>query len=224
MIPRSEPPRLDRVETWVFDLDNTLYPHTLRLFDQVSALMTAYVMRELGLGRAEADALRARYWREHGTTLAGLMAVNGIDPLPFLEEVHAIDLAEVAADAALGAAILALPGRKVIYTNGSRAHGARVSAALGLSGCFDAIYGIEDAGFAPKPRRDAFERVFARDGLDPRRAAMVEDDQRNLAVPAEMGMAAIWRPIDPEETAAPHVHHVAVDLTDFLSRIAASPG
>jgi putative hydrolase of the HAD superfamily len=215
----AAPPALAAVETWVFDLDNTLYPPALRLFDQVNALMSGFVMRELGLARAEADALRARYWREHGTTLAGLMAVDGIDPAAFLEEVHAIDLSAVAPDGALAAAIGGLRGRKVIYTNGSRAHGRRVSDALGLGGLFDAVYGIEDAGFAPKPRRAAFERVFALDGLDPRRAAMVEDDQRNLAEPAAMGMAAIWRPADPRERPEPHVHHVAPDLAAFLAAV-----
>lgn len=211
---------LAHVETWVFDMDNTLYPPELRLFDQVSAKITAFVMRELGLARAEADALRARYFREHGTTLAGLMAVHGLDPDPYLAEVHAIDLSAVAPDVRLAAAIAALPGRKVVYTNGSRAHGANIARALGLAGCFAAFYGVEDAGYVVKPHRAAFEAVFARDGLDPRRAAMVEDDQRNLRVPAEMGMRAIWRPVSAEEPRAPHVHHVARDLADFLIRAA----
>lgn len=211
-------PRLAAVATWVFDLDNTLYPPALRLFDQVNARMTTYVMRALGIDRAAADALRARYWREHGTTLAGLMAVHALDPEPFLEDVHAIDLSAVAPDPGLAAAIARLPGRKIVYTNGSRGHGARVSAALGLT--FDAIYGVEDAGYAPKPRREAFERVFAADGLDPASAAMVEDDQRNLVEPAAMGMVAIWRPADPQERPAPHVAHVAPDLAAFLGAIA----
>jgi putative hydrolase of the HAD superfamily len=213
----ARPTCFEAVETWVFDLDNTLYPHTLRLFDQVNERMTAYVMRALGVPRAEADALRARYWREHGTTLAGLMALHALDPDPFLDDVHEIDLSAVAPDPALAGAIARLPGRKIVYTNGSRGHGLRVSAALGLS--FDAIYGVEDAGYAPKPRREAFERVFAADGLNPERAAMVEDDQRNLIEPAAMGMVAIWRPIDPEEAAGAHVSHVAPDLAAFLAVI-----
>ena len=207
---------LTRVETWVFDMDNTLYPPELRLFDQVSAKITAYVMRELGLARAEADALRARYFHEHGTTLAGLMAAHGTEPDPYLAEVHAIDLSRVAPDPALAEAIAALPGRKVVYTNGSRAHGANIARALGLEACFAAFYGVEDAGYVVKPHRPAFEAVFARDGLDPARAAMVEDDQRNLRVPAAMGMRAIWRPASPDEAREPHIHHVATDLAAFL--------
>jgi len=211
---------LAHVETWVFDMDNTLYPPELRLFDQVSARITGFVMRELRLEQAEADALRARYFRDYGTTLAGLMAVHGLDPDPYLAEVHAIDLSGVAPDARLAGAIAALPGRKVIYTNGSRAHGLNIAQALGLASCFAAFYGVEDAEYVVKPHRPAFEAVFARDGLDPRRAAMVEDDQRNLRVPAEMGMHAIWRPVSADEARAPHVHHVAPDLADFLIRAA----
>jgi putative hydrolase of the HAD superfamily len=220
---RARPPApgaFAHVETWVFDLDNTLYPPALRLFDQVNARMTAYVMRALGVERACADALRARYWREHGTTLAGLMHHHGLDPDPFLLDVHAIDLSAVTPDARLDAAIAALPGRKVIYTNGSRAHGETVSAALGLRDRFAAVYGIEDAGYAPKPRAEAFARVFAREGLDPARAAMVEDDARNLAEPARLGMATVWRPGPDDGAAPPHVGWIAHDLADFLSRAA----
>ncbi len=212
-------PSLAEVESWVFDLDNTLYPHTLRLFDQVSARMTTFVMRELGLAHAEADALRARYWREHGTTLAGLMEVDGIDPEDFLAEVHEIDLSALVPDPRLDAALAALPGRRVVYTNGSRDHAARITEKLGIRGRFEALYGVEDAGFVPKPRRAAFERVFAADGLDHARAAMVEDDQRNLEVPHALGMATIWAPLDPDEAAGAHVGHVAVDLAAFLETV-----
>lgn len=213
---------LARVQTWVFDLDNTLYDPALRLFDQVNERITAYVMRELALDRAAAETLRGGYWREHGTTLAGLMSVHGCDPEPYLAEVHDIDHSAITPDHALRDAIDALPGRKVIYTNGSRGHGAAVSAALGLSGCFEAIYGVEDAGYLPKPLPEAFDRVFARIGLDPARAAMVEDDQRNLRAPAALGMATIWRPVDETEPPEPHVRHVARDLAAFLAAVPAA--
>ncbi len=215
MIPATD---LRAVETWVFDLDNTLYPPALRLFDQVSARITAFVMRELAVDAPEAARLRDIYWRAHGTTLAGLMAVHGLAPDPYLDEVHDIDLSAVTPDPRLAAAILALPGRKVVYTNGSRGHAFKVCRALGLHDVFDALYGVEDAGYVPKPVRAAFERVFERDGLDPRRAAMIEDDQRNLRVPADMGMRAIWVPAGSGAPAEPHVHHVAPDLSAFLSQ------
>jgi putative hydrolase of the HAD superfamily len=212
-------PPLSQIETWVFDLDNTLYPSSLRLFDQVNAKMRAFVMEALSLDAEAADALRRRYWTEHGTTLAGLMLHHDLDPEPFLDAVHDIDLSAVQPDHRLGAAIAALPGRKIVYTNGSRRHADRVSTALGLRPLFDALYGVEDAGYLPKPRREAFERVFAVDGFAPVAAAMVEDDQRNLEVPAAMGLATVWHPGEQAEAPGPHVHHVAHDLADFLSRL-----
>ena len=154
------------VETWVFDLDNTLYPPEARLFDQIEARMTAYVMTALEIDAERASRLRDHYWRTHGTTLAGLMAEHALDPEPYLADVHDIDLSAMAPAPELAAALAALPGRKVVYTNGSREHARRVTAALGIGSAFDALYGFEDAGFVPKPQAEAFARVFAADGLD----------------------------------------------------------
>jgi putative hydrolase of the HAD superfamily len=204
------------VETWVFDLDNTLYPPAARLFDQIEARMTAYVMRELGVDAAEADRLRSEYWRNHGTTLAGLMGRAGFDPLPYLADVHDIDLTVIAPAPLLRAAITALPGRKIVYTNGSREHARRVTCALALEGIFDALYGIEDAEFAPKPDARAYATVFAIEGLAGERAAMFEDDPRNLAVPHGLGMRTVL--VGPGAI-APHVHHRTDDLTEFLTAI-----
>ena len=204
------------VETWVFDLDNTLYRPELRLFDQIEVRMTDYVMQSLGVDGAEANRLRKLYWAEYGTTLAGLMKVHGLDPDPYLADVHDIDLSAIPQTLDLRAAIDALPGRKIVYTNGSRAHAVNVSAALGLSGAFDALYGIEDAGYVPKPAAAAFERIFARDAHDPRCSAMFEDDPRNLAFPHQSGMRTVL--VGPGEP-APHIHHVTDDLTGFLGEI-----
>lgn len=205
------------VQTWVFDLDNTLYPPQVRLFDQINARMSAYVMRELGLPRAEADALRHSYWKDHGTTLAGLMTHHGIDPDPYLVEVHAIDFSVLPPAPDLAARIGALPGRRIVYTNGSAPYAARVIEARGLDGLFDAVYGIEDAGYRPKPQRAAFEAIFARDGLDSTRAAMFEDDDRNLAAPHAMGMRTVL--VGPDPVPAPHIHHHTDDLAGFLGQL-----
>ncbi|PCJ75422.1 MAG: pyrimidine 5'-nucleotidase [Rhodobacteraceae bacterium] len=204
------------VDYWVFDLDNTLYPPQARLFDQIERLMAAYVMRELNVDAQTAHDLRKKYWKEYGTTLAGLMHVHNIDPDPYLHEVHQLDLSNIMAVPALRAAISALPGRKIIYTNGSRAHGTGVSNALGLDGVFDAIYGVEDAGYTPKPDHAAFQKVFAADGINTERAAMFEDDIRNLEIPHQMGMNTVL--VGPHVT-APHIQHQTEDLTAFLSQL-----
>ncbi|MCE8507705.1 pyrimidine 5'-nucleotidase [Ruegeria pomeroyi] len=205
------------VTTWVFDLDNTLYPPAMRLFDQIEVRMTAYVMEALGVTRAEADRLRAQYWRQYGTTLAGLMREHGLDPDPYLVAVHEVDMSHMTPDAALASHIRALPGRRIVYTNGSAPYAERVLAARGLSGLFDAIYGVENAGYRPKPERAAFEEVFTRDGVIPERAAMFEDDPRNLTAPHQMGMRTVH--VAPDPHPAEHIHHHTDDLTAFLSRL-----
>ncbi|OIQ27463.1 MAG: pyrimidine 5'-nucleotidase [Alphaproteobacteria bacterium MedPE-SWcel] len=205
------------VEHWVFDLDNTLYPPSARLFDQIEAKMIAYMVQALGLDHSAADRLRGDYWRNHGTTLAGLMADHDIDPDPFLVAVHDISLTHLEPDQALAAHIGALPGRKIVYTNGSAPYAERVLAARGLSGLFDGIFGVEHAGYRPKPERRAFERVFAQAGVDTGRAAMFEDDPRNLNAPHEMGMRTVH--VAPEAVDGDHIHHHTVDLTGFLGQL-----
>lgn len=205
------------VTTWVFDLDNTLYPPSMRLFDQIEVRMTDYVARSLGVSRDQADHLRAVYWKRYGTTLAGLMAEHGMDPGPYLAHVHDIDFSVLTPDPQLRERIAALPGRRIVYTNADSPYAHRVLQARGLSGLFDAVYGVEHAGYRPKPERQAFEAVFAQDGLDPARAAMFEDDARNLAAPHAMGMKTVH--IAPEPEPAPHIHHHDEDLSAFLSRL-----
>ena len=205
------------VTSWVFDLDNTLYPPQARLFDQIEVKMTDWVMQALSVSRAEADHLRAQYWRDYGTTLAGLMALHDVDPAPYLTHVHDISLDHLERDTTLRDHIRALPGRRIVYTNGSAPYAERVLAARGLDGLFDAIYGVEHAEFRPKPERQAFETIFARDGLRPAEAAMFEDDPRNLAAPHEMGMRTVHVAPDPHD--ADHIHHHTDDLTAFLGRL-----
>jgi len=206
------------VRAWVFDLDNTLYPPEARLFDQIEVRMTAFVMAALGVDRVEANRLRKHYWARYGTTLAGLMDEHGVDPGPYLTDVHEISFDALAPAPDLAAAIAALPGRRIVYTNGSAPYAARVIEARGLSGLFDAVYGVEHAGFRPKPERAAFETVFARDGLAPAEAAMFEDDTRNLAQPKAMGMRTVH--VAPEPTGEEHIDHHTTDLTAFLKGIA----
>lgn len=209
--------RFSHVTTWVFDLDNTLYPPSSALFAQIEVKMTQWVMDALGVDHAEADRLRDHYWREYGTTLAGLMQVHGIDPGPYLEEVHDISFSGLKPDPELAARIGDLPGRRIVFTNATVPYADRVIEARGLSGLFDAIYGVEEAEFHPKPHRQAFETVFARDGLDPLAAAMFEDDPRNLAVPHARGMRTVH--VAPEPVAEAHIEHHTDDLAAFLAQL-----
>ena len=202
------------VSQWVFDLDNTLYPPRARLFDQIEVKMTRFVMDALHVDRPEADRLRRHYWQLYGTTLAGLMREHQVDPGPYLTDVHDISLDHLEQDADLARHISDLPGRRIVYTNGTAPYAERVLEARGLTGLFDAVYGVEHAGFRPKPERAAFEEVFAKDGITPEKAAMFEDEPRNLAAPHAMGMRTVHVAEDPVE--ADHIHHHTNDLTSFL--------
>ncbi|MEM6438935.1 MAG: pyrimidine 5'-nucleotidase [Pseudomonadota bacterium] len=213
-------PAFAEVETWVFDLDNTLYPPHERLFDQIERLIADYVQRELGVDAAEAARLRRAYWHDHGTTLAGLMIHHGVDPDPFLHDVHQIDFSPLTPNPALRAGIEALPGRKIVYTNGTADYARRTVRALRLEGLFEAFYGVESAFYTPKPEAAAYQRIFGADGLDPRRAAMFEDDPRNLRVPHLLGLRTVW--VVPDEDPRPRPPHVewrTEDLAGFLSRL-----
>ena len=210
--------QFDHVRSWVFDLDNTLYPPTARLFDQMDARMNAWITREIGVTPQEAQALREGYLTQYGTTLGGLIEHHGIDADEFLRDTHELDLKNIAPALHLRAEIDRLPGRKIVFTNGSRRHADRVTEALGLTGAFDAHYGIEDAKYVSKPRPEAFDRVFEAEGLTPERSAMFEDMAINLTIPYKLGMRTVL--VSQEDVAQPdHVHHVTDDLAQFLSRI-----
>ena len=209
------------VTQWVFDLDNTLYPPEARLFDQIEVKMSAYVMASLGVDQTTADQLRRDYWRDYGTTLAGLMREHNVDPGPYLFDVHDIDLSHLNKDPALAAAIDTLPGRKIVYTNGTAPYARQVLAARGLDQVFEAVYGVEEANFLPKPELEAFETIFALDGIQPRQAAMFEDEARNLQVPHSLGMQTIH--VAPAPVTAPYLQHHTNNLRQFLELLVLIP-
>jgi putative hydrolase of the HAD superfamily len=217
MVPAMTAASFAHVRAWVFDLDNTLYPPSARLFDQIEVRMTDFVMQALNIPRDKANHLRDLYWKRYGTTLAGLMAEHDVDPGPYLTTVHDINLSHLAPDPLLATRIHALPGRKIVYTNGCEPYARRVLDARGLTGAFDAVYGVEHANFLPKPEQAAFEAVFALDGLSPTQGAMFEDDPRNLAAPHAMGMRTVH--VAPDPLPQDHIHHHTTDLSAFLSHL-----
>ncbi|GAA6208553.1 pyrimidine 5'-nucleotidase [Cognatishimia sp. WU-CL00825] len=205
------------VTTWVFDLDNTLYPPEVNLFAQIEQRMTQYVMGALSVPRDIANKLRTEYWHTYGTTLSGLMREHDVDPVPYLQDVHDISFENLTPDPDLIAYISALPGRKIVYTNGTAPYAENVLDARGLSPLFDAVYGIEHAGYLPKPERAAFDAIFTADGLRTEQAAMFEDDHRNLQAPHDMGLRTVH--VAPAPVTAQHIHHHTDDLTGFLRQL-----
>jgi len=235
MIDRPDSTRFAHIKDWVFDLDNTLYPHHTNLFSQIDVKMTAYVSDLLTLPREEARKLQKELYLEYGTTLAGLMARHQIDPDDFLAKVHAIDYSWLAPDAALGEAIKALPGRKFIFTNGSRGHAENTARQLGILDHFDDIFDIVAAGLTPKPAPQSYDRFVNLHRIVGPNAVMFEDLARNLVVPKALGMATvlivprnfeptfaeIWER-DPAFDDA--VDYVTDDLSAFLGGLARTDG
>ena len=218
---------------WVFDLDNTLYPAECDLFAEIDQRMTDFVARFLRLPRDEARATQKRYYSEHGTTLNGLMSMHGMEPDEFLAHVHEIDLSPLPKTPDLAAAISALPGRKFVYTNGSRGHAKRVTDYMGLGKIFDGSFAIEDSGFTPKPNQSSYDAFIAQFQIEPNRAVFFEDLARNLAPARTMGFATVlvqsekdWshepedaRPAGIGDDLPPYIDYVTRDLTQFLRSI-----
>lgn len=178
--------------------------------------MELFLMRELGLNQSDAAALRHTYWRDHGTTLAGLMHHYGTDPHTYLHEVQQIDFSVLQPNPPLRAAIAALPGRKIVFTNGSKDYAQKATLALGLSDVFEDHFGIDDAEFVCKPAAKAFDTVFAKAKLEIKSAAMFEDDPRNLLTPHALGLMTVL--VGPKKPAS-HIHHHTQNLTLFLTQL-----
>lgn len=225
----------NRVESWIFDLDNTLYPAECNLFAEVDQRMGTFISEFLDVGFAEARRVQKDYYYRYGTTLAGLMAEHKLPPERFLDYVHDIDLAPVSKAPALGAAIEQLPGRKYIFTNGSRAHAERVATKLGVLHHFDEVFDIVAGDYVPKPSPDAYKRFLNAHSVEARSASMFEDIPHNLEAPHALGMATVlvhssyydhpsqkaiagWRVLPS------HIHHMTADLTGFLEDISGAIG
>lgn len=223
-------PDLSHVEFWIFDLDNTLYPARCRLFDQVDRRIGLYIQELLNLDPEAARALQKQYFRDHTTTLKGLMVNHGIDPAHFLEFVHQIDVSGVSEDPVLERALERLPGKKLIYTNGSVAHARNVMHRLGIGHHFQDIFDIVAAEYLPKPADASFAQLIATYGIDPERAVFVDDMARNLKPAAALGMTTVLVASDhdwAQPTAADEdfIDYTTDNLAEWLSDIALSqPG
>jgi putative hydrolase of the HAD superfamily len=222
--------RFDHVETWVFDLDNTLYPHHLNLWQQVDERIRTYIMDLLKLERDEAFRLQKDYYKRYGTSMRGLMTEHGMKPDDFLDYVHKIDHSPLEPNPALGAAIESLPGRKLILTNGTKEHADAVMRRLDIHTHFEDVFGIIEAGLEPKPLPQTYDKFLKLHGVDPAKAAMFEDLSRNLEVPHTLGMTTVL--VVPEGTRevlredwelagrdAAYVDHVTDNLTGFLGGV-----
>jgi len=185
-------PRFAHIRNWVFDLDNCLYPASPGLFSLIDERMGAYIQRLLDCDPVEAKRVQKAHFHEHGTTLAGLMREQGVDPHHFLDDVHAIPLDRVSQDERLGSALSRLPGRKFVFTNGDAPYARRVLQAIGIDTHFDQLHDIHASDLRPKPDPYGYRLLCERFGIDPAQALLADDMVQNLAPAKALGMTTVW--------------------------------
>lgn len=224
-VPSNIASQLVQARAWLFDLDNTLYPAHTDLFAQIDVRMAAYIARYLGVSETEARKLQKSYWNSHGTTLNGLMAEHSMPPEPFLDFVHDIDVSALMHDPRLDGALSRLPGRKIIFTNGTVRHAENVLDRLKLSHHFECIFDIAATGYVPKPHAGAYHHVIAASGVRASDAVMIDDSAKNLLPAFKLGMVTIlaagkpeWSGPDPDPDAS-HIHYVTHNLGGFLDEL-----
>ena len=214
--------RLAPIRNWIFDLDNTLYPHEARLFEQVDRRITDYIARLFQVERDEAYRIQKGYFHTRGTTLAGLMAEHGVDPHEYLADVHDIEMGMLEENAPLAAAIAQLPGRKIIFTNADAPYATKILARLGLGDSFEAIHDVHALDYRPKPEPSAYRHICDAYGLDPRECLFADDMARNLKPAKQIGMTTLW--VDngseqAEDADRDHIDFVTRDITHWLHEI-----
>ena len=223
MLQEKDPSKLDisEISSWVFDLDNTIYPAKQSLFPRVAIRMVDWIEERFKLDRKQAEELKNRLFMEYGTTMNGLSSEYSVDPQDFLSYVHDIDLSDLSYDEELDTGIRALPGKKYIYTNGTVLHAKRILQAFGIEHHFEFIFDIFASNHLPKPAMKPYEDFLARSKINPKQAVMIEDMACNLEPAAKLGMRTIWLMAEhswaKKGATEPYVHFIARDLKQFLS-------
>jgi putative hydrolase of the HAD superfamily len=214
--------KIKDVKFWIFDLDNTLYPSSTNLFSGIDKLMASFITQHLKVSHEEAMQIKNDYFQKHGTTLNGLIKNHNIDPHHFLEFVHNIDYSFLNKNEKLNKEIKSLPGKKIIFTNGSKKHAKNVVSNLQLDESLFSIFDIVDSGFVPKPERSPYERLIKKYDIVPEQSIFFEDIARNLKPAHELGMKTAWL-INEDNWAKEghdedHVHFKIKELDHFLEQ------
>ena len=214
---------LKNIKYWLFDLDNTLYSGNTKVFDQVDKKMTQYISEKLKISEPEAKKIQKNYFQEYNTTLNGMIKNHKIDAHEFLEFVHDVDLNFLKKNNSLGVELSKIKGKKIIFTNGSRAHADNVTDRIGIKNLFDGVFDIVDADFIPKPSKKSYEKIIEKYKIEPQYCIFIEDIARNLKPAYELGMKTVWI-INDEPWAAKYsgsnfVNYKTNDLTKFLKEI-----
>ena len=215
--------KIENIDNWIFDLDNTLYPEDTNLFARVSKRMTLFIQKEFNLEEEPARDLQRKMFKQYGTTMRGLMTKYDMDPEIFLHFVHDIDVSDMQVDMELKDLLGKLPGRRFIYTNGSVAHAENITSQLGIENLFEDVFDIVASNFLPKPAPQPYDDMIIKFSVNPTRSVMVEDMAKNLRPAADLGMMTVWlrhnKDWSSEDSEGDHIHYAIDDLKIWLKEI-----
>ena len=215
----------DKIDTWIFDLDNTLYSADSGIFQQVHDLMSKFVSKHLNVEIKKAKEIQRKYYKQHGTTLRGMMDNHGVDPEYFLKEVHKLDYSTVDSNKKLNEELKKLKGRKIIYTNANLQHALDVLDRIELSNFFDYIFDIKMANYIPKPDLQPYKQIIKDFNLNPSTSAMFDDIAKNLVPAKKVGFTSIWIDVgyenfsDDIKASKEYLDFKTKDLSVFLEKV-----
>ncbi len=211
---------LNKIKCWIFDLDNTLYSGQTKVFDQVDKKMSSFISNKLNISLEEAKKIQKEYFHKYSTTLSGMMKNHKIDAMEFLDFVHDVNLDFLEKNKDLEKEITKIAGKKIIFTNGSRAHAENVTKRIGINKLFDGIFDIVESNFIPKPSIEAYKILIEKYKIEPQYCIFIEDIARNLKPAHELGMKTVWikndEPWAAEFSNENFVNYRIENLTDFL--------
>ena len=211
---------LAKIKYWLFDLDNTLYSGQTKVFDQVDKKMSSFISKKLNVGLEEAKKIQKDYFHKYSTTLTGMIKHHKINADEFLEFVHDVDLGFLKEDKGLENEISKIKGKKIIFTNGSKAHAMNVTKKIGIDKLFDGVFDIVESNFIPKPSIEAYKMLIEKYKIEPQYCILVEDIARNLKPAYELGMKTVWikneEPWAAEFSNESFINYRTENLTNFL--------
>ena len=214
---------LSEIKFWLFDLDNTLYSGDTKVFDQVDKKMSKFISEKLKVSLEEAKKIQKNYFHEYNTTLNGMIKNHDIDANEFLEFVHDVDLEFLKKDELLKIEIEKLKGKKIIFTNGSKAHASNVTSRIGIEQLYDGVFDIVDSDFYPKPSLEPYKKIIENYKIVPEYCIFFEDIARNLKPTYELGMKTVWiennEPWAAKYSDEEFVNYKTGSLTKFLKEI-----
>jgi len=215
----------NKIDTWVFDLDNTLYSADSGIFQQVHKLMGKFIVEHLNVNINEAKNIQRKYYKKHGTTLRGLMDNHGIDPDSFLEEVHKLNYSIVSPNLKLAKNLKNLNGKKFIFTNANKKHADSILDKLQIANLFEGIFDIKMANYIPKPEIQTYEKLIETYNINPNKTIMFDDIAKNLVPASKLGFTTVWIDVGHENfsddiaSSKKYLDYQTKDLSNWLSNI-----